>query len=90
MSSLARLIARKVPIEQFSDENDLAFIQQFVDARLFVTESDLGANELTYNTSAPDAKRNKRVCVAHEALLKHWDRITDWSPIRASRFSNLL
>jgi DNA-binding winged helix-turn-helix (wHTH) protein/tetratricopeptide (TPR) repeat protein len=73
------LIARKVPIEQFSDENDLAFIQQFVDARLFVTESDLGANELTYNTSAPDAKRNKRVCVAHEALLKHWDRITDWA-----------
>ena len=40
--------------EGVGKSTNLAFIQQFVDARLFVTESDLGANELTYNTSAPD------------------------------------
>lgn len=73
------LIARKVPFEQFSDENDLAFIQQFVDARLFVTESDIAANEYASNTPPFDVKSNTRVCVAHEALLKHWDRITDWA-----------
>lgn len=64
------LISRKVPLQQFANANDLAFIQQFVDARLFVTESDVAKNERGSNI---------RVSVAHEALLKHWQRITEWA-----------
>jgi DNA-binding winged helix-turn-helix (wHTH) protein/tetratricopeptide (TPR) repeat protein len=64
------LTGRKVPLSHFSSPDDLNFIQQFVDARLFVTESGIAIGE---------QGNGKRVSVVHEALLKHWQRIIDWA-----------
>lgn len=64
------ITARKVPISQFSAPEEKAFINAFVSARLFVAErSD--------HDDATDTGK-EYVGVAHEALLKHWDRVNQW------------
>lgn len=59
------LAAQKVPLAQFPEPQQRLFIERFVDARLFVVASA--------------DSQDSCVCVAHEALLKHWHRVTDWA-----------
>lgn len=62
------LAVQQVPLSQFADPQERFFIQSFVDARLFMmAASDSGLSQ------------DRCVSVAHEALLKQWQRVKDWA-----------
>ncbi|MDO6505372.1 tetratricopeptide repeat protein [Colwellia sp. 4_MG-2023] len=76
------ITARKAPIAIFVDPAEKQFIQSFLDAHLFVTILQTSTGEQRYFPSkAKNEKINSEVqfiTIAHEALLKHWHRISKW------------
>ncbi|SET57016.1 nSTAND1 domain-containing NTPase [Thalassotalea agarivorans] len=65
--------ARKVPITAFKTALEKQFIQRFLDAQLFVS--------LIQNARGEPVQY---ITIAHEALLKHWQRIKQWLNDNAS------
>ena len=73
--------ARKLPITYFTTPAEKQFIQHFLNARLFVTIIQTNTGEQrNYSeiNEANSAQDFQFITIAHEALLKHWQRITTW------------
>lgn len=77
--------AKKLPLSAVSSPEEYAFIQQFILARLFVVESSTSESSTAspFNPQDNSVKhieqdRHQFIAVAHEALLMHWQRVTDW------------
>ena len=73
--------ARKLPITYFTTPAEKQFIQHFLNARLLVTIIQTNTGEQrNYSeiNEANSAQDFQFITIAHEALLKHWQRITTW------------
>lgn len=73
--------ARKLPINFFSQPAEKQFIQHFLNARLFVTIIQTTTGEQrSYLADGQSQQIADFQCIsiAHEALLKHWQRIQTW------------
>ncbi|XQW83871.1 tetratricopeptide repeat protein [Thalassotalea piscium] len=76
------ITARKVPVAVFDDPAEKQFIQSFLNAHLFVTILQTSTGEQRYFPSQAENEKTTNeiqfITIAHEALLKHWHRISDW------------
>ncbi|MDN4502929.1 tetratricopeptide repeat-containing protein [Alteromonadaceae bacterium BrNp21-10] len=76
--------ARKLPISYFKKPAEKKFIQHFLNARLFVTIIQTTTGEQrTYSADNNDKHASinndfQFISIAHESLLKHWQRIKLW------------
>ncbi|OKY26187.1 tetratricopeptide repeat protein [Thalassotalea sp. PP2-459] len=73
--------ARKLPKNYFNKPIEKQFIQHFLNARLFITIIQTNTGEQhSYSTDnqGSDAQDCQFITIAHEALLKHWQRIQLW------------
>ncbi|MAQ01744.1 MAG: hypothetical protein CL586_06405 [Alteromonadaceae bacterium] len=73
--------ARKLPVTFFTNPAEKQFIQHFLNARLFVTIIQTNTGEqrsYSEDNEANSAQDFQFITIAHEALLKHWQRIKTW------------
>ncbi|MBR9791651.1 MAG: tetratricopeptide repeat protein [Gammaproteobacteria bacterium] len=73
--------ARKLPMTFFTNPAEKQFIQHFLNARLFVTIIQTNTGEQRNYSEHNEAKSTQDfqfITIAHEALLKHWQRIKTW------------
>ncbi|WP_286235625.1 tetratricopeptide repeat protein [Thalassotalea sediminis] len=76
--------ARKLPMSFFKAPAEKQFIQHFLNARLFVTIIQTNTGEQrSYNAENNEVSTTTNsdiqyISIAHEALLKHWQRIKQW------------
>lgn len=82
-----QVTARKIPVANFNDPVEKQFIQSFLDAQLFVTILHTSTGEQrTYRSIESTGQDDEGISggeeqfitIAHEALLKHWQRISKW------------
>ncbi|WP_163933871.1 winged helix-turn-helix domain-containing protein [Paraferrimonas sp. SM1919] len=67
------LISKPATETSFETEAQQQFIQAFVEARLFVRLANETVNDSEYSQSPT------MVAISHEALLRQWQRVVDWS-----------
>ena len=72
----------KMPIETFSTDAERVFVEHFINARLFVSErrAKLLSADTDEGLEITDTQSHTHefISVAHEALLKQWQRIQVW------------